>query len=126
MVLGVRGRREPPDVEVVLNVLDDEASRTIIEELDEPMTASEIAEACDIPVSTTYRKLDGLTDASLLATGTEVRADGHHTTTYRVDFRAIILLLDESRSLTASVTRPRHDRADVRLANLWREVRRET
>lgn len=126
MVLGARDRRESPDAEVILNVLDDEVNQTIIEKLDEPMTASEIAEVCDIPVSTTYRKLDRLTDASLLATGTEVRADGHHTTTYRVDFRAITLLLDESRSLTASVMRSHRDRADVRLAKLWTEVRRET
>lgn len=126
MVLGVRDRREPPDAKVVLDVLDDEASQTIIEELDGSMTASEIAAACDIPVSTTYRKLDGLTDASLLATGTEVRADGHHTTTYRVDFEAITLLLDESRSLAATVVRPHGDRADVRLAELWTEVRQET
>lgn len=126
MVLGARERRESPDVGEMLNVLDDEASQTIIQELDEPMTASEISDACDIPVSTTYRKLDGLTDTSLLATGTEVRADGHHTTTYWVNFGAVTLLLDESRSLTATVTRPRHDRADVQLATLWSEVREET
>lgn len=126
MVLGVRGRRESPDTKVVLNVLDDDASQTIIEELDEPMTASEIAETCDIPVSTTYRKLDGLTDATILETGTELRSDGHHTTTYRVDFEAITLLLDDSRSLSVSVSRPQHDTAEARLASLWTEVRQET
>ena len=30
------------------------------------LTASEISEQCDIPLSTTYRKLDQLVDASIL------------------------------------------------------------
>lgn len=123
MVSGARDSRELSDAGVVLDVLDDEVSRTIIEELDEPMTVSEIAAACDLPVSTVYRALDELTGASLLATGTKVHDEGHHVTTYRVDFEAVTLLLDESHSLDVSVVRPRKSVA-LQLADLWSALRR--
>lgn len=67
------------DLQPILNVLDNAGCRTIVQELDEPMTAGELATVTDIPLSTTYRKLDRLAYTSLLDTRTEVRRDGHHT-----------------------------------------------
>lgn len=125
MVPGARDGRESLDAGVVLDVLDDEVSQAIIEELDEPMTVSEIAAACDLPVSTVYRALNDLTEASLLTTGTETHAEGHHVTTYRVDFEAITLFLDESRSLDVSVVRSRKNVA-LQLADIWAALRRRT
>ena len=119
------GREEPPDLETVLDALDDADCRTIIRHLDEPMTASEVAEACDIPMSTTYRKLDLLSEASLLDEGTQVRSDGHHTTQYRLAFEEVSFGLDDARDLTVSIERPTRT-ADERLASLWGEVRKET
>jgi DNA-binding IclR family transcriptional regulator len=116
---------DPPDLQSVLDALDDPDCRTIIEHLDEPMTASEVSEECDIPMSTTYRKLDLLTEASLLAEGTEIRSDGHHATRYRIDFEAVEIGLTEGRSLEVTVGRPSRG-ADERLASLWGEVRKET
>jgi DNA-binding IclR family transcriptional regulator len=116
---------DPPDLQSVLDALDDPDCRTIIQHLDEPMTASEVSEECDIPMSTTYRKLDLLTEASLLAEGTEIRSDGHHATRYRVDFEQVEIGLTEERSLEVSVGRPARS-ADERLASLWGEVRKET
>lgn len=118
-------RRETPDLQTVLDALEDTDCRTIIRNLDEPMTASEVSEECDIPMSTTYRKLDLLSEASLLAEGTQVRPDGHHATQYRVDFEEVSVGLDESRELTVSIVRPSRT-ADERLASLWGEVRKET
>jgi predicted transcriptional regulator len=118
-------REEAPDLETVLDALDDTDCRTIIRHLDEPMTASEVAEECDIPMSTTYRKLDLLSEASLLDEGTQVRPDGHHATQYRVDFEEVSIGLDESRDLVVSISRPARS-ADERLASLWGEVRKET
>ncbi len=73
--------RAPP-IQAVLDALEDPACRTIVETVETPMTASEISDACDIPLSTTYRKLDLLTEATLLEEQTEIREDGHHTTRY--------------------------------------------
>lgn len=114
-----------PELQSVLDALDDTDCRRIVEHLDEPMTASEVSEACDIPMSTTYRKLDLLTDASLLAEGTEIRPDGHHATRYEVDFDSVVVELDDDRHLDVSVSRPAHT-GDERLASIWEEVRKET
>jgi len=118
---------DQPDLQAVLDALNDEDCRAIIRAIEEPMTASEVSERCDIPTSTTYRKLDLLTEASLLAEGTEVRADGHHATLYDVDFEEVAVALENegTRELDVSVVRPGRS-ADERLASLWSEVRRET
>jgi DNA-binding IclR family transcriptional regulator len=109
----------------VLDALDDPDCRRIIRNLDEPKTAAQVSEDCDIPTSTTYRKLDLLSDASLLAEGTEVRPDGHHATRYEVDFERVVIELDETRELDVSLVRPAQ-RPDQRLASLWSEVRKES
>lgn len=109
----------------VLEALDDADARAIIRQLDEPMTASEISDACDVPLSTTYRKLDALTDAGLLNEGTEIRPDGHHATTYDVDFDAVRIFLTDEQALDVEIER-RERAPDERLADLWSEVRRET
>lgn len=116
---------EPPAVDDVLGTLHDADCRTIIRHLEEPMSAGEISETCDIPSSTTYRKLDRLTEADLLEESTAVRSDGHHTTLYDIDFERVVLELERDRSLAVEIERPAES-ADERLANMWREVRKET
>jgi DNA-binding IclR family transcriptional regulator len=116
---------DPPDLQSVLDALDDADCRTIVRHLDEPMTATEVSEECDIPMSTTYRKLDLLTDASLLVEGTEIRPDGHHATRYELDFETVSIGLTEAHDLEVSIDRPART-ADERLASLWGEVRKET
>lgn len=116
--------RAPP-IEAVLDALDDPACRTIVRELNRPKTASELSEECDIPLSTTYRKLDLLTEASLLEEQTEIRGDGHHTTRYVLDVEAVELTLDDSREFEVEIVRPPRT-AEERLAHLWSEVQKET
>lgn len=119
--------REEIDLQEVLDALDDESARHIVLTLTEPMTASELSEACDIPLSTTYRKLDLLTDAKLLDERTEVRSDGHHTTRYVVDFETVTVALAEGdgREFDVRIQRPPKS-PDERLASMWEQVRRET
>ncbi|UIP01410.1 helix-turn-helix domain-containing protein (plasmid) [Halobaculum sp. CBA1158] len=125
MVRDSRPGADPgPSLQPVLDALDDPDCRTIIEHLDEPLTAGEVSEECDIPMSTTYRKLDLLSEAQLLAESVEVRQDGHHATRYRPDFEEVIIALAEDRTLDVSVERPADDAAD-RLANMWGQVRKE-
>lgn len=120
-----RSDEEPDELQSVLDALDDADARTIIRGLEKPMTASEISERCDIPLSTTYRKLDLLTQASLLAEGTAIRADGHHATTYEVSFEAVRVLLTEGREFEVEIEGGEQD-PDERLADIWSKVRRET
>lgn len=116
---------QSPDLQDVLDALDDPECRRIIEELNEPMTASEISAASDIPLSTTYRKLDLLTDASLLTEGVEIRPDGQHASTYEIAFEEVIIGLSDDLECEVQIAR-RARTADERLENLWSEVRKET
>lgn len=114
-----------PDIQSVLDALEDEDCRRIVEVLTEPMTAKEISEGCDMPLSTTYRKLDLLTEASLLSERTVIQSDGHHTTQYEIAFERVEIELDEDHDITVAIQR-RPGSTDERLETLWAEVRKET
>jgi DNA-binding transcriptional ArsR family regulator len=114
-----------PALEDVLDALDDEDCRAIVSVLEEPMTASDIAEESGVPLSTTYRKLELLTEASLLHEGVEVRPDGQHASQYAISFEDVVITLDDDRTFEVEIShRPRTP--DERLENLWSEVRKET
>ena len=125
MVAGPLGSGDLPDLQSVLDALDDEDCRRIIEVLTEPMTAKEISEGCDMPLSTTYRKLDLLTEASLLSERTVIQSDGHHTTQYEIAFERVEIELDDDHDITVAIQRT-PESTDERLETLWAEVRKET
>jgi DNA-binding transcriptional ArsR family regulator len=132
MVRDPSREEDPPSVDDVLDALADDAARRIVAALTEPKTASDLSEECDIPLSTTYRKLEKLTDASLLRESTDIRRDGQHTTRYAVSFDSVTVSIDDPRDdgdgprdLTVEFTRPDRTR-DERLADLWSELREET
>lgn len=125
MVRDPSQRDEGPSTDDVLDALGDDAAQRIIAALDEPMTASDLSEECDIPLSTTYRKLELLTEASLLDESTEIRRDGQHTTRYGVAFDEVMVSVTENRELVVDIARAERD-ADERLAELWSSVREET
>ena len=73
---------------LLLEALSDRDSRSILRATGgDALSASEISDACDLPLSTTYRKVERLTDAGLLAEGLRLRRSGKHTSEYvrRVD-----------------------------------------
>ena len=116
---------EAPGLQDVLDALDDPDCRAILERLDSPMAAKEISEACDIPQSTTYRKLDLLSEASLIEERTEIREDGRHTARYVADFDEIEISRTDDGRLDLSISREESS-PDERLSALWSEVRTET
>lgn len=115
---------DTPDIDPLLSALSDGDSRAIIRELTEPMTAGELSEACDIPSSTVYKKLDILCEVSLLHERTDIRPDGHHTTYYEVAFDTIHLELDENHAFEIRADRPERT-ANERLTEMWSEIRKE-
>lgn len=116
---------DTPDLQVVLDALDDEGCRRIIEALAKPMTAKQLSEECDIPLSTTYRKLELLTDAALLEERAVLQPDGHHTTQYGLVFEEVVIQLEADRTLEVGVSRSAETK-DERLETLWAEVSKET
>ncbi|MFB6187100.1 MAG: helix-turn-helix domain-containing protein [Halobacteriaceae archaeon] len=81
----------------VLDALGDSDCRLILRELNEPMTAQEISEKTDLPLSSTYRKLDFLSDTILLKEEIEIRENGNHTTYYAPDFEAVRVVVDKNK-----------------------------
>ncbi|MBP1921850.1 DNA-binding transcriptional ArsR family regulator [Halorubrum alkaliphilum] len=127
MVRDPSREEEPPAVADVLDALADDAARRIVAALSEPKTASELSEECDVPLSTTYRKLEDLVDASLLTESTDIRRDGQHTTRYSVAFEEVRVSIDADADGELSVEFERPERTrDERIADLWSELREET
>lgn len=94
MVPSVSARSDRPDSlppesddldgQRVLAVLSDADCRTILAVADDdPLDAREIAARCDLSSSTTYRKLDRLVEAGLLAEQTAVGGEGPIRSVYR-------------------------------------------
>ncbi|WP_338728761.1 helix-turn-helix domain-containing protein [Haladaptatus sp. DJG-WS-42] len=118
-------KQTAPDVQIVLDTLDDSVCQSLLKELTSTKTVQELAETADVPRSTAYRKINQLEAASLVESFIEVRTDGHHTTRYRLAFEDVTFSLDANRELTVAITRP-PDAPEDRLASLWNELRKET
>ncbi len=125
MVRDPLGAEEAPEVQAVLDALHDQDCRTIVNHLEEPMSAQELASTTEIPQSTAYRKLDKLTEATILDERTEIRSDGHHTTRYVIDVEEVRFPLSEDLAFGVELDRPART-PDERLADMWSEVRKET
>lgn len=125
MVRDPFGQDAAPELQVVLDALDDPDCRGIVRRLDVPRTARELSEECDMALSTTYRKLELLSNGSLVDERTKIRSGGHHTTEYALDFDAVRIGLDESREFEVDISRPAQA-PDEQLAQLWSAVRQET
>ncbi|UHQ95439.1 helix-turn-helix domain-containing protein [Haloterrigena alkaliphila] len=111
---------ETPDLERVIAVLDDADCREIIAILEAPKTVLEIAEETDLPLSTTYRKLDRLTEAGLASETVGVRRGSHHTSRYVADFDRIGISLDDEREFRVDI-----DSSNDQSLNIWSNASRE-
>jgi DNA-binding transcriptional ArsR family regulator len=69
-------------VDAVVGVLNDPDCRRLLAHLGEPRTAGEVGRQCNLPRSTTYRKLGQLSDVGLLEERHRIRSDGNRVTRY--------------------------------------------
>lgn len=93
------------DTDAVLTALDDPDCRRLLEATaEEPHTASELVDRCGIPRSTTYRKVEQLTDAGLLETQIRLSPDGKHASEYRRTFEDVTVSLSESDGITVGLS----------------------
>jgi predicted transcriptional regulator len=71
------------ELQAILDALQDVDCRSILAATsEESLSASELSTTCDLPLSTTYRKLDTLADIGLLAERTRLCPDGKHASEY--------------------------------------------
>lgn len=81
------GPEEASQLEALLDSLNDAKCRGILQTLRESsvaLSAKEVAEAANYSLSTTYRKLDTLTEAGLLAERKDQGPDGRPRSKYAV------------------------------------------
>lgn len=102
----------------VLDALDDPDCRAILRETEEPMTANELADACDIPASTLYRKLNLLSSASLVRERDQINPGGGRVTHYERSFEDVTISMDNAGEFSVTVERPPQS-TDERLADIW-------
>lgn len=124
MVSDPASSRDSPSLHEVLDALDDADCRAILRKTAEPMTANELIDACDIPKSTLYRKLDLLSEASLLREHDVINPGGGRTTRYERNFDDVTISMNEENNFSVTVDRPPR-KADERLADIWSKMKDE-
>lgn len=116
-----------PDLQRLMERLEDPDCRAILRELDQPRTTQEIMDECDLSQTTAYRKLDRLSDTALVTTTTEVRDDGHHTTRYERAVEGVFVSLDDGEAADVRLVETDADAEspDETLARLWSRIGEE-
>lgn len=81
--------------QAVFDALADRSNRTILEALDEPSTARELADRRDVSTSTVYRTLGQLSEAGLIEERTRFRARSRRVTVFAQVFESLRLTMNE-------------------------------
>lgn len=115
---------EETEIQAVFDALADPDCREILATLDEPRVAKQVADRCEMPQTSTYRKLEQLSEADLVAEETQLRPDGHHATTYVRDCSGIVVAIGGEDRFDVDVLEDR-ETPDERLANLWTRISEE-
>lgn len=89
----------------IMEALTDEDCRSILAATSqEALSANEISEQCDLPRSTTYRKLETLTDVDLLAERIRICRSGKNPSEYVRLVEEVTVRLEESGDVSLSVS----------------------
>ncbi len=100
----VRTVSNDESMQELLDLLDDAACRAILDGTGErALAASEVSEACELPLSTTYRKLDLLTEAGLLEERTRIRRSGKHASEYARTISDVVVSMGSDGGTTLKV-----------------------
>lgn len=104
----------------LLALLEDEYVRDILEATDhQPMTAPELAEACNASRPTIYRRIDRLKDYDLLSETVRPDKDGHQRRVYVSRFRKLSVELVDG---TYKFTVERNEDPADRFTAMWEGI----
>jgi len=110
-------RDDSVDPQAVLAALDDDACRAILEATAETaLTATELSEECEIPMSTAYRKVEMLTEADLVAEQVRINTTGKHATEYRKNFDDVLVSVAGG-GVEVELTKPNGEAASYAVAD---------
>lgn len=95
------------EIQTLLDALDDADCRTILGATgDGALSASEVSEACGLPLSTAYRKLGVLVEAGLVEERTRVRRSGKHVNEYSRVVEDVVVSVAGGEGMELRVSRP--------------------
>ncbi|MDY6818311.1 MAG: helix-turn-helix domain-containing protein [Halobacteriales archaeon] len=104
----------------LLRVLGNKFSAEILQAADEPKSAQELSDELDIPIATSYRRIEELTDAELLELqGKEFSDEGRRTQVYRRNVETIRIEFGEGTIEFRIEERPEVSDA---LADVWEQL----
>lgn len=90
--------------DILLTALSDRVCRRILgATTEQALTANELSERLDLPLSTTYRKLDLLCETTTIQQSCRLVGGGHHATQYRCTLGQIHISLSVSDGALLSV-----------------------
>jgi len=95
---------DEPDSDKILALLDDSYAQEILRRTrNTPMSAKELSEACDISISTVYRRVERLVDSGLLAERRIPQPDGNYYSMYEAQLDELtVTLTDDGFEVTVS------------------------
>lgn len=110
------------DTDEILALLDDQYAQAVLQQTrNEAMSAKELSEACEISISTVYRRADRLVECGLLAERRIAQPDGNHYSMYEARLDELtVRLTDGGLEITIS-EQPTDDLAD-RFTDMWEEL----
>ena len=95
-------------IQQILSAFNDTDCRTIIEvvsDSDDCLSASEVSDLCTVPLSTTYRKLELLTEAGIFEQKLRIRRSGKHTNEYTQRIEDVRISVDADDGIELHVSR---------------------
>jgi predicted ArsR family transcriptional regulator len=107
----------------LLRVLGNKYNAEILRATNEPKSAQELSDELEIPIATSYRRIEELTEAELLElSGREFSDEGRRTKVYRRNVDSLEIAFGKE-NIDVSVD----DRPDVdnSLADVWRDLKAE-
>jgi DNA-binding transcriptional ArsR family regulator len=105
----------------VLDLLGEDLVREILlATSQEPMSASQLADECDVAPSTIYRRVDVMTDRELLTERTHIEADGSHHSVYELNVEHVDVDISDGRIDVGIEIR---EDAAKRFSRIWNDMR---
>ena len=107
----------------LLRVLGNKYNAEILSATGEPKSAQELSDELGIPIATSYRRIEELTEADLLElSGREFSDEGRRTKVYRRDIDNIQISFDADEIDVKLEERPEVDNS---LVDVWRDLKEE-
>ncbi|WP_135829024.1 helix-turn-helix domain-containing protein [Halorussus halobius] len=107
----------------LLRVLGNKYNAEILRVTSEPKSAQELSDELEIPIATSYRRIEELEEADLLElSGREFSDEGRRTKVYRRNVDGLEISFDDESIEVAVDERPDVENS---LADVWRDLKAE-